>query len=266
MEAINRHAIKWIYEAGQVIREAMSQPLTIDTKSNRNDLVTSMDRNIEQFFAERIRATYSDHLIYGEEGYGDEVTSLQGIVWLIDPIDGTMNFVHQKQHFCISIGIYKDGIGEIGLIYDVVADILYKAMRGKGAYKNDKRLPNLTKEQALEDSLIGMNHHWLCDNRIADKAAMQQLVKTVRGTRTYGSAALEFAYVSEGILDGYMALGLSGWDVAAGMVLVSEVGGMTTDIDGSTVDLLSKNAILVCNSAVRTRLMEEFIKPGRKME
>ncbi|MUV36263.1 Inositol-phosphate phosphatase [Lentibacillus sp. JNUCC-1] len=261
---IHANAKTWVLEAGELIRKLIREPMTIDTKSDRNDLVTSADQEVEQFFASKVRSFYADHYIIGEEGYGDQIESLDGTVWIIDPIDGTMNFVHQQRYFCISVGIYQDGVGEIGLIYDVMGDVLYSAVRGEGAYKNEQKLPMVNQNLTLEDSILGMNHFWLCQNRRVEAQSMQKLVKTIRGTRTYGSAALEFAYVAEGIVDGYLALGLSGWDIAAGIVIVNEVGGVTTDIDGNQIDLLSNSPIFVANPAIHTSIIEQFIKPGRK--
>src|SRR5690625_4990339 len=175
--------------------------------------------------AKKIKTKFPDHFLLSEEGYGDLQIQKNGTVWIIDPIDGTMNFVHQKKNFAISIGIYHEGIGEIGLIYDVMRDELFHAKRSEGAYKNLERLPSLQHELKFEEVIIALNHHFLCKNNIVDEQVMQKLVKTVRGTRTYGSAALEFAYVAEGVLDGYFSMRLAPWDIAAGIVLVHEVGG-----------------------------------------
>src|SRR5699024_2716654 len=95
----------WVLEAGALIREKMHRPLTIDTKSNPNDLVTQLDQEVEFFFAEKIKQQFPNHFILSEEGYGDQNIDRDGTVWVIDPIDGTMNFVHQKKNFAISIGI-----------------------------------------------------------------------------------------------------------------------------------------------------------------
>lgn len=127
---IDAHAKQWIRDAGEHLMASMKKALIIETKSNAADLVTNMDREIEQFLIGKIKETFPHHNILGEEGYGDEVTSSDGVVWLIDPIDGTMNFVHQKRNFAISIGIYENGIGKIGLIYDPVHDELYHALKG----------------------------------------------------------------------------------------------------------------------------------------
>src|SRR5690625_4808949 len=203
------------------------------------------------FFLEKIKKTYPDHLLFGEEGYGDEVTSLTGTIWIIDPIDGTMNFVHQKKNFSISVGIYHDGQGEIGLVYDVMNDVLYQAKRGNGAYRNNELLPPLKKSLLLEESLVSMNHYWLCPNALVDVNKMQQFVKKVRGSRTIGSAALELAYLAEGSTDGYLSLSLMPWDIAAGMVLVQEVGGTVTNIKGHPLSLLGKDSLLACNKTIQ---------------
>lgn len=256
-------AVKWVLEAGTIIRDEMNAPLNIETKSNPNDLVTVLDKRIEAFFVQNIKEKYSNHFIIGEEGYGDSVTSLDGTIWIIDPIDGTMNFVHQRRNFAISVGVYQDGIGEIGIIYDVMSDVLYHAKKGEGAYKNNQQLPQLTSDVKLTNAIIGMNHFWLCENRLIDEKTMQNFVKKVRGTRTYGSAALEFAYTAEGIENGYLSIGLAPWDVAAGIVIVSEVGGVTSDIDGNEVNMLEKTSILTCNPILKDEIIT-FIRNGRK--
>ncbi len=257
------HAIEWVREAGEVIRDKMYGPLDIETKSNANDLVTKLDKETEQFFVAKVKSKFSGHFIHGEEGYGDSPTSLDGTVWIIDPIDGTMNFVHQKRNFAISVGIYHDGVGEIGLIYDVMANVLYHAKKGEGAYKDDVQLPSLPEIGNINEAIIGMNHFWLCENKLIEEQVMQKFVKDIRGTRTYGSAALEFAYTAEGIIDGYISMRLSPWDVAAGIVIVNEVGGITTDIDGKIVNMLDKSTILTCNSVLQKKILG-MLKEGRK--
>src|SRR5690625_1463383 len=231
----------WILEAGAFIRNKINDPLQINTKSNPKDLVTEMDRKVEYFFASKIRRFYPEHSLLSEEGYGDNLLSSDGTIWVIDPIDGTMNFVHQKKNFAISIGIYEQGIGEIGFIYDVMNNNLYSAMRESGAYKNDQKLTQLDKNKTLNESLICLNHRWLCENHFVDEQVMYQLIKDVRGTRTYGSAALEFAYVAEGAADAYITMSLQPWDIAAGKIIVHEVGGLTTDITGKEVGMLVKS-------------------------
>ncbi|MYL32987.1 inositol monophosphatase [Pontibacillus yanchengensis] len=259
-QQIYQQAKSWVLEAGERIRAKMDKPIVIETKSSPNDLVTELDQETERFFIERVRDQYPDHQVLGEEGFGDDIDHVQGTVWIVDPIDGTMNFVHQKQHFAISVGIYQDGVGEIGLIYDVMKDCLYHAKRGEGAYKNDSKLPLLPEDRKLEQSIIGLNHFWSIDNKLVHKEGLQSLIRKARGTRSYGSAALEFAFVAEGIVDAYVTMQLSPWDIAAGVILVQEVGGITTQADGEPITLLDKNSIITCNSAIHQEIIDEHIE------
>lgn len=249
-------AKQWMTEAGAMIRKQMNQPLDIEIKSGRNDLVTKVDKDIEYFFATQIKQMYPNHRMLGEEGFGDHVTDLDGTIWIIDPIDGTMNFVHQQKNFAISLAVYQDGVGLIGCIYDVMADDFYHAIVGEGAFKNAVRLPQLNKHRTLEGTMLACNHFWLCSNKLVEYKAMEKLVRSVRGVRTYGSATLEFAFVAEGTLDAYMSMRLAPWDIAAGMILVNEVGGVTTTIYGEEIDLLTQGPILTSNVQVHDTIVE----------
>ncbi|MDQ0160098.1 inositol monophosphatase family protein [Alkalibacillus salilacus] len=253
-------AKQWVYDAGQLIRDMMEGPYQINTKKDHKDLVTEVDEATEQFLLNKIKTIYPDHQVMGEEGVGEDVESLEGTVWIIDPIDGTMNFVHQRRFFAISVGIYHEGIGEIGLIYDVMGDVMYEAARGQGAYKNRRRLQPLDQTKTLEDALIGLNNVWAMPNRRLKETTIHQLIAKAKGTRSYGSAALEFAFIAEGIIDAYVTMRLAPWDVAAGMILVNEVGGMTTQIDGSPLDLLQKNTVICANQAIHSELLT-YIEP-----
>ena len=259
-DEIYTYAKEWILEAGQKIRDVIDEPLTIDIKSNPNDLVTQMDRNTEEYFTKKIRSTFPTHNILAEEGFGDKLDTLDGTVWIIDPIDGTMNFVHQKRNFAISVGIYQDGIGEIGFIYNVMEDILYHVKKDQGAYKDDVRLPQLDKEVTLEQSILLINSVWSGENKRINHEKVQELVRKVRGTRSYGSAALEFAGVAEGILDGYISMKLFPWDFAAGVILVNEVGGKTTQADGSPLNFLTENTVFAGNKQVTKEIIKNYIE------
>ncbi|MFD3447997.1 inositol monophosphatase family protein [Microbacteriaceae bacterium 4G12] len=250
---IDIRAKEWIKEAGQLLLSSLQQTLVVETKSNASDLVTNMDREIEQFFIGKIHETYPGHYILGEEGYGDELTSKEGTVWLIDPIDGTMNFVHQKRNFAISIGIYHDGIGEIGLVYDPVHDELYHAIREEGAYCNGIAIPML-ESGTIEEGVIALNAIWLTNNRRLDAAKMAELVRRARGTRSYGCAALEIVYVATGRLDAYITPRLSPWDFGGGAVIIQEVGGIITAFDGSPLTVVDKSSVLVAKPNVYEQL------------
>ncbi|WP_410983828.1 inositol monophosphatase family protein [Bacillus cereus] len=252
---IDTNAKRWIREAGERLMASLQKTLTIETKSSAADLVTNMDREIEQFLIGKIKQTFPDHYILGEEGYGDELASSDGVVWLIDPIDGTMNFVHQKRNFAISIGIYENGIGRIGLIYDPVHDELYHAVKGEGAFCNGVSIPSLEKS-AIENGIIALNATWLTDNPLLNMEKMMQLVKLARGTRSYGCAALEMVYVATGRLDAYVTPRLSPWDFGGGMIIVEEVGGKVTTFGGTTLSIVEKSSVLVAKPGVYEELLQ----------
>lgn len=252
---IDAYVKKWLKEARQRIIRSFNDILYIQTKSDKNDLVTNIDKEIEQFFINNIRAVFPDHHIIGEEGFGDDLKRLDGTVWLIDPIDGTMNFVHQQRNFMISIGVYEDGIGKCGYIYDVVHDELYHAIKGKGAYLNDRALVKLREDVDVAEAIISLNASWLTSDYYMDASRLIQLVKDVRGTRSYGSAALEFAYVATGRLDAYLTMRLSPWDFAAGKIIVEELGGIVTTLKGEPLKLLEKNAVLVSKPGLHKELL-----------
>ncbi|ALC80928.1 MULTISPECIES: inositol monophosphatase family protein [Bacillus] len=255
---IYQYAQQAIKEAGQRVRNALNNELKIETKSNPNDLVTNIDKETELFFIEKIRKDFSTHSILGEEGQGDELQSLEGIVWIIDPIDGTVNFVHQNRNFAISIGILENGKGKIGLVYDVISDELYHAASGQGAYMNDTPLDPL-KPVSVEETILGINATWITENRRIDPEVLAPLVKRVRGTRSYGSAALELAYVAAGRMDAYVTMRLSPWDFAGGCILLDEVGGIYTTVDGEALNFLSTNSVLAGNPAVHRTILEEYL-------
>jgi myo-inositol-1(or 4)-monophosphatase len=260
---IDNNAKKWTKEAGERIRSSFSKDLMIHTKTSPDDLVTNIDRETEQFFIEKIREVYPEHQILGEEGFGDELDKLDGTVWIIDPIDGTMNFVHQQRNFAISVAVYEDGVGKIGLIYDVVHDELYHAEAGEGAYLNDLKLPML-KEVAVEQAVIALNATWITENKRIDPTVLAPLVKKVRGTRSYGSAALEMAYVATGRIDAYITLRLSPWDFAAGLIIVNELGGKVTTLLGEPLDLLGQNSVFVCKPGLHEVICKDYLSKLKK--
>ncbi|XJZ28357.1 inositol monophosphatase family protein [Bacillota bacterium Lsc_1132] len=261
-ESIDRNAKQWIKEAGDRIRSSFDKTLNVQTKSNPNDLVTNMDKEIEQFFIAKIRETYPDHQILGEEGFGDEIEHLHGIVWMIDPIDGTMNFIHQQRNFAISLGIYEDGIGKIGFVYDVVHNELYHAQKGQGAFLNGKRLPML-KEAKVNEAIIALNATWVIENRRIDHNLMIPLVRDARGTRSYGTATLEMIYVATGRVDAYISLRLAPWDYAGGTIIVEELGGVVTNLRGEKLDFLSKDSVFAAKPGLHGTILKNYLKDGK---
>lgn len=258
LQVLDRYAKALIKEAGRKIRHSFASELSIESKADANDLVTNMDKEIEQFFIQHIRQDYPNHRILGEEGFGDNLTSLEGYVWMLDPIDGTMNFIHQQRNFAISLGIFKDGIGELGYIYDVIHDELYSAQKGHGAYLNDEQIPVL-EPTTISEAVIGMNASWVIPNSHIENEGLIRLVQDVRGIRSYGSAALELAYVATGRIDAYMSMRLSPWDVAGGVVIAQEVGAIATNLNGEPLKFLGQDTFIVARQSLHDSLLANYI-------
>lgn len=255
---LERVAREWTYEAAMIIKRSLASPIQIEAKSNPNDLVTEVDRAVEAFFFEKIQETYPEHYFLGEEGVAEEIQSLNGTVWIIDPIDGTMNFVHQKYNFAISVAVYHDGVGMIGLVYDVISDELFHAVRGHGAYINDVELVPV-KERPLHESIIGLNARWLVEERNQYRNPLKALVRDVRSVRSYGSAAIEIAYVAADRLDGYLSVNLSPWDYAAAIVLLEEVGCKASTFRGEPLDLLSQSPVIVGKPHLHKEMISSYV-------
>ncbi|WP_150283832.1 inositol monophosphatase family protein [Rummeliibacillus sp. TYF-LIM-RU47] len=259
LSKIDVYAKSIILQAGDRIRQSFSEKWTIETKADANDLVTNIDREIELFFIEKIRAFNTSHKIIGEEGMGEKIQSLDGVVWIIDPIDGTMNFVRQHRNFAISVGIYVDGIGKLGYIYDVMRDHLYHAIEGQGAYMNDQPLKAL-EEISLDKAIIGLNAVWATPNKRIKHEPMIELVHKVRGTRSYGSAALEIVSVASGRMDAYLSMRLSPWDIAGGVMIANEVGAIASNLENQPINLLERDTFIIANPFIHKEIVENYIE------
>lgn len=235
---------EWLEIAAEEIAIAFEQGLEVETKANRTDLVTQMDRGIEKDFVERIRAHYPNDLIVSEEGYGDEiekVTLAGNTVWFLDPIDGTLNFVLQEDNFVIMLAVYEDGIGQQSYIYDVTAGKLYWAIKDQGVYCNDQLLPKIV-DKPLNDGLFASNSMYLSDMHSKLNA---EITKYSMGQRILGSAGLESIQISVGKTLAHITYNLKPWDLAPGYMMIQENGGVITRFDGSPVNLLETHPIVM---------------------
>lgn len=254
IEKRDRLIRSWMEEAARKIQQQTSSDLVVEEKTGRKDLVTDMDREIEQFFVQKIKEEYPAERIYGEEGLGDQINDLSGIVWFVDPIDGTLNYVLQKENFSIMIGIYEDGEGQMGYIYDMDAQSLYSAVKGKGIFKDNKPLA-VPKDRKLSDGLIASSSLLMTDDRFEQH---REVAKKTLGVRMIGSAGLEILEVLKGNVVGYMAASLEPWDIAPGKVMMDEAGIQCTQFNGEEVDLLRKNRVLFAFPTAYREMMKHF--------
>lgn len=258
IKEMDHYAKQWVKEAGKKIKASFETKLNIETKTNPNDLVTNIDKDTEKYFVNQIKKTFPGHRIFGEEGMGNNIQDLKGIVWIIDPIDGTVNFIHQQRNFAISLAIYEDGIGKVGMVYDIVHDELYHVIKGEGAYLNETRLSPLS-EVNVDKAILSINASWIVKNKVINPEILAALVNDVRGTRSYGSAALEMAYVATGRLDAYITMRLAPWDFAAGAILIEETGGKVTDLFGKELDYINGGSFFAGKPGLHENVLEKYI-------
>ncbi|ARD74111.1 inositol monophosphatase family protein [Staphylococcus xylosus] len=251
-----------ILEAGINVRKIMKEDIKVETKSNPNDLVTNVDKATEKYLFDNITETYPNHLVIGEEGHGHHLKDETGVVWVIDPIDGTLNFVHQKENFAISIGIYNNGKPYAGFVYDVMNDVLYHAKSGEGAYENGTLLPEI-ENTPLKTSIIGINPNWLTKPRLGE--VFKPIVEEARSARAYGSAALEIIHVATGKLGGYVTPRLQPWDFAGGLIVLNEVGGLGTNLMGDTLSIYEPNSIVMANAQLHSELIEHHFQKNNEI-
>lgn len=254
MHPMMNTAITAARKAGDLMMRAQERLHDIKIMEKaQNDYVTDIDQQAEQLIIELLRKAYPNHGILGEEGgleRGDEH------LWIIDPIDGTRNFIHGFPHFCVSIALQiKDKI-EHGVIYDPCRNDLFIATRGAGAYLNNKRM-RVSTQLDLSKCLIGCGFPFRHSN--ADKETyfnfFNNIMPHCSDFRRAGSAALDLAYVANGRLDGFIELSLKPWDMAAGALMVKEAGGLAGSIDGSE-DYLKSGNIIAGNPKVFKQLLQ----------
>jgi len=233
-------AVKAARRAGSIINRAALDRTQLEIRSKRaNDFVTQVDKAAETAVIDIIRQAYPDHAILGEESGalegrpgGRNAASKDEYRWIIDPLDGTTNYIHGFPQYAVSIGLQHRGVIEHGVIYDPAKNELFTASRGRGAFLDDRRI-RVTKCASLKDALVGTGFPFKELPRLDFYCKqLKEVMTTASGVRRTGSAALDLAYVAAGRLDGFWELGLSPWDMAAGALLVQEAGGLVGDLAG----------------------------------
>lgn len=235
-------AVSAALKAGKLIIRAIDQIDTVKIAAKQtHDFVTEIDQKAEQLIIKMLSAAYPTHGFLGEES--GETTGTEDYVWIIDPLDGTTNFIHGFPHYAVSIALRVNGRIEQGVVYDPIRHELFTASRGHGAYLNNRRI-RVKEHIQLDHALLGTGFPF------RDAAALppylkvfQTLAGQVAGIRRAGSAALDLAYVAAGRLDGFWEAGLNLWDIAAGVLLIREAGGLITDYQGTEKFLDSGNVV-----------------------
>jgi len=253
MHPMLTNAVKAARQAGDIINFASRDlgQLKIQTKSF-NDFVSEVDQTAEKAIIDTLKSAYPDHGFLGEEG-GDINEGAENI-WIIDPLDGTTNFLHSYPQYCVSIALQQKGVLTQAVIYDPVHNDLFTATKGRGAFLNDKRI-RVGSRIKLQEALIATGFPFREFSYLDTYMAMlKDMIKSTTGIRRPGSAALDLAYVAAGFSDGFFELNLSAWDIAAGALLVQEAGGIVGDFEGNESWLKTGN-IVAANPKVFAQML-----------
>lgn len=260
IEPIVNIAVRAARAAGNTIQRSIERLDTLNViEKNPNDYVTEIDQKVEREIIGIIQKAYPNHSILGEEG--GEITGKESdYVWIIDPIDGTRNFIHGFPQFAVSIAVAYRGKIEHGVIYDPIRQELFSATRGKGARLNDHRI-RVSQRKTLDVSLLGTGCHYRHSPELveAHTDALKALLPLCGDVRRAGAAVLDLAYVACGRLDAFWEAGLKIWDIAAGSLLIKEAGGMVFDYEGGENYLESGN--IVAGNPKILKLMLKAIGP-----
>lgn len=258
MQPLVNIAVRAARRAGEVIVRGLNRLHQLDVRNKgQNDFVTEIDLQAEREIIEIIRKTYPDHAILAEES-GQSSGARGGdseFTWIIDPLDGTTNFMHGFPQFAVSIGIQRRGRMEHGVVYDPMRQELFTASRGDGAQVDGRRI-RVSKHIGLDGALIGTGFPYRTNLRWVDSylQMLKAVMTTTAGVRRPGAAALDLAYVAAGRLDAFWEFGLSPWDTAAGTLLITEAGGLVTTLTGA--EYKQGGHILVGSPKVHAPLLE----------
>ncbi|QDL38330.1 inositol monophosphatase family protein [Rhodoferax sediminis] len=253
-------AIKAARAAGAIINRAALDVEAIRISQKQvNDFVTEVDHASEQAIIETLLTAYPGHGILAEESGSEHGAKDSEFVWVIDPLDGTTNFIHGFPVYCVSIALTARGKVEQAVVYDPSRNDLFTATRGRGAYMNDRRL-RVSKRTRLQESLISTGFPFRPGDNFKNYLAMMaDLMPRTAGLRRPGAAALDLAYVAAGFTDGFFEAGLQPWDVAAGSLLVTEAGGLVGNLTGEA-DFMGQKECLAANPKIYGQLVPLLAK------
>ena len=253
-------AVDLALKAGALLKEKFNQNYEIHYKGEIN-LVTEADKLSEDLIVTTIVRNFPDHGIVSEES--PAIIKNGKMRWIIDPLDGTTNYAHRYPVFCVSIALENDGIIVLGVIYDPMREELFTAIRGKGAYLNDKKL-KVSPTKEISCSLLATGFPYdIRSSRDNNLDYFNSMAKKVQAIRRAGAAALDIAYVAAGRFDGFWELKLMPWDMAAGCLMVAEAGGAVSTIFGDRWDITSPD-VLASNGLIQEQMVKIFKKTTKE--
>ena len=256
-------AIKAARAAGAIINRAALDVESVRVSQKQvNDFVTEVDQAAEQAIIDILLAAYPGHAIWAEESGRTQGAQDSDYVWIIDPLDGTTNFIHGLPIYCVSIALALKGRVEQAVVYDPTRNDLFTATRGRGAFMNDRRL-RVSKRVRLQECLISTGFPFRPGSDFDGYLAMlSEVMQRTAGIRRPGAAALDLAYVAAGFSDGFFERGLQAWDMAAGALLITEAGGLVGNFTGEA-DYLHQRECLAANPKIYGQMVS-LLQPYSK--
>ncbi|MGF6599577.1 myo-inositol-1(or 4)-monophosphatase [Paraburkholderia sp. GAS448] len=254
-------AVKAARRGGQIInRASLDLDLVQVSKKQHNDFVTEVDKASEAAIIDTLKTAYPDHAILAEEsGESDNESEFQ---WIIDPLDGTTNFIHGFQYYCVSIALAHKGIVTQAVVYDPTRNDLFTASRGRGAFLNDRRI-RVGRRDRLADGLIGTGFPFREKDGLKEYGRLfDDMTVACAGLRRPGAAALDLANVAAGRMDGFFEQGLKAWDMAAGSLLITEAGGLVGNYTGDS-EFLHVGEIVAGNPKIYAQMVPILTKYSR---
>lgn len=263
------HAVAVARKSGEMIRAALQNRVQdqggssqVQTKSSSVDLVTETDQQVEKLIIQSVKSKFPSHRFIGEESVssGEPCVLTTAPTWIIDPIDGTTNFVHGYPFVGVCIGFSVNQQVEWGVVYSAIEDKMYTARRGRGAFCNGRPL-QVSSQTDVHRAMVATEFGSNRDSDVVDKifsSLRKVLSLPVHGVRGAGSAALNMCAVAAGSVEVYFETGIHVWDVAAASVIVTESGGVLSDTTGGAVDLMSRRIVAANNKIIAARIIEQL--------
>ncbi|XP_026857032.2 inositol monophosphatase 1 [Electrophorus electricus] len=256
------HAVALAKKAGEIVRDALQNEMKIMCKSSSVDLVTKTDQKVEQLIIDSVKEKFPNHGFIGEESVaaGQPCLLTDDPTWIVDPVDGTTNFVHGYPFVAVCIGFAVNKMLEFGVVYSCIEDKMYTARRGKGAFCNGDPL-QVSDQKEINQSIIATEFGSSRDPEVVDKIFSNMrkiLCLPVHGIRGSGSAAVNMCLVAAGCVEAYYEVGIHCWDVAAAAVIVAEAGGVLVDLEDGPLDLMSRRILAANNETIAARIRREI--------
>ena len=257
---MKKELIKIIKEAGEILKEGYYTKKDITFKAKK-DLVTQYDVAVENFLKKKFSKKFKDFNLIAEESDNANVEFNNSII--IDPIDGTTNFVNGVPHTAISVGVHKNKKPYLAVVYNPILDELYTAKIGKGAYLNGKKL-KVSNENDFQKSLLATGFPYTSNTNEDDLNDVLKKIKLIlplcQDLRRLGAASLDLCYIAKGTFEGYYEMNLKAWDVSAGILILTEAGGVVSNINGDEYTLFEDKYLVASNGKIHKKFIKSLNK------